>query len=171
MTSLSVPVALETAVSDHLPWLRDLNGHFTRRPELSMAGHATVDRIEQELTALGLEPQRSGGTGVVAVVSNPRPAGAGPTGAAAAAAAPDSTDEAPTVLASADIDALPLQEGTGLECASETPGVMHACGHDAHAGVRGRPSNGVGGLLADPGRARDAVNVLERRLGRSRPLP
>nr|WP_217354174.1 M20/M25/M40 family metallo-hydrolase [Dietzia sp. oral taxon 368] len=134
MTSLSVPVALETAVSDYLPWLRDLDGHFTRHPELSMAAHATADRIEQELTALGLEPQRSGGTSVVAVVSNPRLAGAGPTGAAAAAAAPDSTEEAPTVLASADIDALPFQEGTGLEYASETPGVMHACGHDAHAG-------------------------------------
>ena len=77
-----------------------------------MAEHATAARIERELTALGLESQRIGGTGVVAVISN---------------------GEGPTVLARADIDVLPIQEGTGLDYASQTPGVMHACGHDAHA--------------------------------------
>ncbi|MCY1657994.1 amidohydrolase [Dietzia sp. SL131] len=87
MPSSISPAALETAVSDHLPWLRDLYRHFHRHPELSMAEHATADRIEQELTALGLDPQRIGGTGVVAVISNPAPAGAG------------SNDEGPTVLA------------------------------------------------------------------------
>ena len=121
MPSIPNPAALEAAVSDHLPWLRELYRHFHRHPELSMVEHATADRIEQELTALGLEPQRIGGTGVVAVISNPGPAGAGHDA------------EGPTVLARADIDALPLQEDTGLEYASETPGVMHACGHDAHA--------------------------------------
>ncbi|MCT1865532.1 amidohydrolase [Dietzia sp. HMSC21D01] len=108
-------------VEGHLDWLRDLYRHFHSHPELSMAEHATADRIEQELTALGLEPKRIGGTGVVAVISNPAHAGAGTSG------------EVPTVLARADIDALPLQEDTDLEYASETPGVMHACGHDAHA--------------------------------------
>ena len=98
--------------ADLLPWLRDLYRHFHRHPELSMAEHATADRIERELTALGLEPQRIAGTGVVAVIGN---------------------GEGPTVLARADIDALPIEEDTGLEYASRTPGVMHACGHDAHA--------------------------------------
>ncbi|GAA3512936.1 hypothetical protein GCM10022294_24390 [Dietzia aurantiaca] len=112
MPSISSPATLESAVSDHLPWLRDLYRHFHRRPELSMAEHATAGRIEQELTALGLEPQRIGGTGVVAVIEN---------------------GEGPTVLARADTDALPLQEDTGLEYASQAPGVIHACGHDAHA--------------------------------------
>ncbi|MCT1435596.1 amidohydrolase, partial [Dietzia maris] len=118
-------------VEGHLDWLRDLYRHFHRHPELSMAEHATADRIEQELTALGLEPQRVGGTGVVAFISNPAPAGAGPSGADPTA--PNPTAEGPTVLARADIDALPLQEDTGLEYASQAPGVMHACGHDAHA--------------------------------------
>ena len=39
----------------------------------------------------------------------------------------------PTVAWLADLDALPLQEETGLPDASEIPGVMHACGHDFHA--------------------------------------
>lgn len=130
MPSSISPAALEAAVADHLPWLRDLYRHFHRHPELSMAERATADRIEQELTALGLEPQRIGGTGVVAVISNPGPAGAGPSAADPTVPA---AAEGPTVLARADIDALPIQEATGLEYASETQGVMHACGHDAHA--------------------------------------
>jgi hippurate hydrolase len=39
----------------------------------------------------------------------------------------------PTLVIRGDIDALPIQEATGLDFASETPGVMHACGHDVHA--------------------------------------
>ena len=54
MPSSISPVALEAAVSDQLPWLRELYRHFHRHPELSMAEHTTADRIEQELTR-GLE--------------------------------------------------------------------------------------------------------------------
>lgn len=94
-----------------LDWQRELYRHFHRHPELGLQEHRTADRIESELTGLGLNVQRIGGTGVVGVLEN----GAGPT-----------------VLARADIDALPVTEDTGLEYSSTVDGVMHACGHDLH---------------------------------------
>ncbi|WP_455208696.1 M20 metallopeptidase family protein [Kaarinaea lacus] len=41
----------------------------------------------------------------------------------------------PTILVRADMDALPIQEDTGLEFQSQTQGVMHACGHDTHTAM------------------------------------
>ena len=93
-------------------WQEDLYRHLHENPEVSLQEFATAERIEAELRNLGLEPQRIGETGVVAVLEN----GAGAT-----------------VLARADIDALPVHEATGLPYSSQVDGVMHACGHDAHA--------------------------------------
>lgn len=61
----------------------------------------------------------------------------------------------PSVLLRADMDALPVQESTGLPFASRNPGVMHACGHDLHvAGLVGAAR-----LLAER-RAELAGNVV-----------
>lgn len=99
------------SVPAQLSWQRDLYLHFHRNPELSLQEHETANRIERELSALGFAVQRIGGTGVVGVLEN---------------------GNGKTVLARADIDALPVTEQTGLEYASTVEGVMHACAHDMH---------------------------------------
>ena len=90
---------------------RDLH----RNPELSWEEHRTTERLISELDRLGLSYHRPLETGVVAEIEGP----------------PD----VPAVALRADIDALPIQEETGLEFASTNDGVMHACGHDAHAAM------------------------------------
>lgn len=90
---------------------RDLH----RNPELSWEEHRTTERLISELDRLGLSYRRPLETGVVAEIEGP----------------PD----VPAVALRADIDALPIQEETGLEFASTNDGVMHACGHDAHAAM------------------------------------
>lgn len=85
-----------------------------RHPELSGEEHETARRVAERLRDLRLDDVQTGihGTGVVATLDGGRPG--------------------PTVLLRADMDALPIQEETGLEFASEVDGVMHACGHDVH---------------------------------------
>jgi len=88
---------------------RDLHRH----PELSWDEHGTMQRISAQLHALGI-PHRTGvaRTGIIADL-------------------PGAQDGARVALR-ADTDALPVTEETGLAFASVHPGVMHACGHDAH---------------------------------------
>jgi len=91
---------------------RDLHQH----PELSWKEERTAERICAALSELGIPYRnRVAGTGVVAEI-----AGA-------------STRRA--VALRADMDALPIQESTGLPFASCHDGVMHACGHDAHVAM------------------------------------
>jgi hippurate hydrolase len=83
-----------------------------RHPELSMQEERTAGVAAARLQAAGFEVTTGvGKTGVVGVLRN---------------------GEGPTVLLRADMDALPVHEETGLDYASETDGVMHACGHDMH---------------------------------------
>ena len=90
---------------------RDLHRH----PELSWKEERTAGRLEAALREAGItETRRVAGTGVIARV-------------------PGRDRGAPVVALRGDIDALPIQEATGLPYASTMPGVMHACGHDVHA--------------------------------------
>src|SRR4029079_6835380 len=64
---------------------------------------------------------------------------------------------APVVAVRGDIDALPIQEATGLPYASVVSNVMHACGHDVHASGAG----GAAALLADEPAEGDVLVVLQ----------
>jgi amidohydrolase len=85
-----------------------------RHPELAFQEQRTAEKGRDWLQGLGLEIQDAiaGTHGLVATLDSGRPG--------------------PTLLIRADMDALPIAEETGAEYVSETPGVMHACGHDAH---------------------------------------
>jgi len=107
--------------ADYRERLAALFDHFHRNPELSGLEVETSKRLAAEIRALGYEVTEGvGGHGIVAVMRN----GAGPT-----------------VMLRADMDALPVEEKSGLPNAStvrqvditgiEQP-VMHACGHDVH---------------------------------------
>lgn len=94
------------------PTLDALYLDLHRNPELSLREERTAAKLAEFLRSIGLEVSTGvGGTGVVGVLRN----GAGPT-----------------LLIRTDMDALPIDERTGLPYASETKGVMHACGHDVH---------------------------------------
>jgi amidohydrolase len=90
--------------------------HLHANPELSFQEVETSRFVEETLRSFdGLELSRPAPTAVVATLRGSQPG---------------------KVLAlRADLDALPIQEETGLEFASTRPGVMHACGHDCHTAI------------------------------------
>lgn len=85
-------------------------------PELAFEEFATSDLVAKCLTEWGYTVHRGlAGTGVVATLKK----GSGPK----------------RLGLRADMDALPIQESTGLPYASQVPGKMHACGHDGHTAI------------------------------------
>jgi len=101
------------AMKDQLiAWRRD----FHRYPELAFQEVRTSGVVAGHLRDLGLEVQSGvGKTGVVGVIRGGR-AGR-------------------TVMLRADMDALPILEANTADYVSQNPGVMHACGHDAHTAI------------------------------------
>ncbi len=98
------------------PRLVGLRRHLHQHPELSFREVETAARMAEELAQLGLEVQTHvGGHGVVGLLRGNRPGR--------------------TVAIRADMDALAIQEAAMHEYASQVPGVMHACGHDAHMAI------------------------------------
>lgn len=114
---------LEAAIAkDYDRYLSDLFVHFHKNPELSFQEHKTSARLAQELQSAGFQVTRGvGKMGVVAIMKN---------------------GDGPTVMMRADMDALPIEEKSGLSYASKViqrdlvtgnlVPVMHACGHDVH---------------------------------------
>jgi len=107
---------LSPEVTALLPRMIELRRDLHRHPELGFRETRTAALVAGRLAALGYRVRTGpGGTGVIGLLAGGRPG--------------------KTVLLRADIDALPIQERTGAPYASETPGVMHACGHDAHVAM------------------------------------
>ncbi len=116
------PLSAEINVSDaEQSYMEELYLHLHENPELSLYEYETAERMAAEFAAAGYEVTTEvGGTGVVGLLRN---------------------GDGPTVMIRGDMDALPLEEMTGVEYASEATTtdeqgrdvkVMHACGHDIH---------------------------------------
>ncbi len=91
-------------------WRRDIHAH----PELSFQEHRTARMVVDALNEMGIEAQSGvGKTGVVGFLGEGRP----------------------VIGIRADMDALPIEEANDVPYRSQNPGVMHACGHDAHTAI------------------------------------
>ncbi|MDE0181112.1 MAG: M20 family metallopeptidase [Caldilineaceae bacterium] len=116
-------------------WRRTIH----RYPELTFDEHRTAGYVNKEMQDLGIETQTEvAKTGVVGHIRG---------------------GHGPLVGLRADMDALPIQEENGSEFDSTRPGLMHACGHDAHTAML----MGAAALLkqvADEGRLPGSVRLL-----------
>lgn len=96
--------------SQTIAWRRDIHMH----PELGFEETRTARLVAEEMRKLGLEVEVGvGKTGIVARIGEGKP----------------------SIGIRADMDALPIQEENDVPYASQTPGKMHACGHDAHTSI------------------------------------
>jgi amidohydrolase len=108
----TTPLPSKTVLDDVI----DLRRYFHKHPEVSFSEHETTRYLKERLREMGLDLERSPtDTGVVALLDTGRPG--------------------KTVMLRADIDALPIQEESGVDFHSRIDGRMHACGHDAHMAI------------------------------------
>ena len=96
-------------------WRRDFHAH----PELLFEVHRTAGKVAEMLRGFGCDEvvEGIGRTGVVGVIRG------------------RASDSGRVIGLRADMDALPINEATDLDYASNTPGMMHACGHDGHTAM------------------------------------
>jgi amidohydrolase len=106
---------MDRLITDRLPSITDFRHRLHRIPELAFEEFKTADAIRGELDALGIKYTagvKDAPTATIGLVGDPAK---------------------PCIALRADIDALPIDERTGVEYCSTHPGKMHACGHDGHA--------------------------------------
>jgi len=110
------PKQINEAVSAIFDRVQGYRTYMHRYPELSFQEHNTMLFVSETLSKLGIRHDKGvGKTGVVAYIE-----------------APNSTR---WIGLRSDLDALPIQEENEVEYKSLVPGVMHACGHDAHTAI------------------------------------
>ncbi|MGI8485154.1 MAG: M20 metallopeptidase family protein [Thermomicrobiales bacterium] len=112
---------LRADVDEILPGVIADRRHFHEHPELGFQEFETAKLVAERLASLGTEDIRTGinKTGVTCLI---RGSGNGP-------------GKDRVVLLRADMDALPILEENEVDYVSRNPGVMHACGHDAHTAI------------------------------------
>ena len=123
-TSADLKVSLDQELKTLMPkvieWRHDIHEH----PELGNREFRTSNKVKVHLEGLGIKVESGiAYTGVVGLIEGGKPG--------------------PTIALRADMDALPVEEKTGLPFASKVRtkylgndvGVMHACGHDAHVAI------------------------------------
>ncbi|QBQ99668.1 M20 aminoacylase family protein [Paraburkholderia pallida] len=112
MNTMAIPTAIADIEEEMIALRHAIHAH----PELGFEEFVTSDLVAERLTEWGYEVHRGlGGTGVVGTLK----VGTGKQ----------------RLGLRADMDALPIQEDTGLDYASRVPGKMHACGHDGHTAM------------------------------------
>jgi hippurate hydrolase len=89
--------------------------YLHQHPGTGFDTQAALSYVRQELTAMGYEPKDCGQAGIVALAGGKQPG--------------------KVFLLRADMDALPMQEASGVPFPSQNEGVMHACGHDMHTAM------------------------------------
>ena len=112
MNTMAIPAAIAAIEEEMIALRHEIHAH----PELGFEEFVTSDFVAQRLTEWGYAVHRGlGGTGVVGTLKV--------------------GDGKARLGLRADMDALPIQESTGLDYASRIPGKMHACGHDGHTAM------------------------------------
>ena len=110
---MSLASRLQESQSEFVAWRHDLHAH----PETAFEEKYTSDFVAARLQEMGIPLHRGlAGTGVVGTLTVQQPGK--PAGGA--------------IALRADMDALDIEEKTGLPYRSTLPGKMHACGHDGH---------------------------------------
>lgn len=109
-------MSIPNYVKEQEEYLVSLRRYFHEYPELSLEEYNTASKIEEELDKMAIEHKRIEKTGVAAVIENII-----------------DKKSAKTIVLRADIDALPINEENDVTYKSKNKGIMHACGHDAHA--------------------------------------
>lgn len=101
-------------IADFTPDMTAWRRHLHTIPELMFECHQTAAFVVERLREFGITEIHEGiaTTGIVAII--------------------EGQGDGPTIGLRADMDALPIQEETGLPYASTVDGMMHACGHDGH---------------------------------------
>ncbi|MHA3915444.1 M20 aminoacylase family protein [Halovulum sp. GXIMD14793] len=112
---MSIPNRFAELHAEITEWRRDLHRH----PELLFDTHRTSGIVAEKLQEFGCDEVVTGlgRTGVVGIIKG------------------RDTSSGKVIGLRADMDALPMQETSGVPHASETPGMMHACGHDGHTAM------------------------------------